>query len=109
MTTATKAKRTPADVATPMPADTPPLAAIPADGLPAQLAYLTRALKIPTISRCWEDLADQARDENWSHEEYLAALLGPTVSPPARQCGFAPRTFRRSRRWRTSTSTIFRR
>ena len=77
MTTATKAKRTPAaDLATPMPADTPPLASIPADGLPAQLAYLTRALKIPTISRCWEDLADQARDEHWSHEEYLAALLG---------------------------------
>ncbi|OBJ59752.1 AAA family ATPase [Mycobacterium sp. 1423905.2] len=36
---------------------------------------LTRALKIPTISRCWEGLADQARDDNWSHEEYLAALL----------------------------------
>lgn len=76
MTTATKTQKQPSpELTTPMPADTPPLASIPADGLPAQIAYLTRALKIPTISRCWEDLADQARDDNWSHEEYLAALL----------------------------------
>ena len=39
------------------------------------LAYLTRVLKTPTIGRCWEELADQARDETWSHEEYLAAVL----------------------------------
>lgn len=47
----------------------------PPDGLPSMLAYLTRVLKIPTIGRCWEELAEQARAENWSHEEYLAALL----------------------------------
>ncbi|WP_026311659.1 IS21-like element helper ATPase IstB [Frankia elaeagni] len=47
----------------------------PADGLPALLGYLTRVLKMPTIGRTWEPLADQARDENWSHEEYLAAVL----------------------------------
>ena len=51
-----------------------------ADGLAAMLAYLTRVLKIPTIARCWEDLAAQARDENWSHEEYLAALLQRQVA-----------------------------
>ncbi|EFC78764.1 IS21-like element helper ATPase IstB [Parafrankia sp. EUN1f] len=45
------------------------------DGLPALLGYLTRVLKMPTIGRIWEQLADQARDENWSHEEYLAAVL----------------------------------
>ncbi len=50
------------------------------DGLPSMLAYLTRVLKIPTIARCWEDLAAQARDENWSHEEYLAALLQRQVA-----------------------------
>lgn len=50
------------------------------DGLPSQLAYLTRVLKTPTIGQYWEPLADQARDENWSHEEYLAALLQRQVA-----------------------------
>lgn len=50
------------------------------DGLPSLLAYLTRVLKTPTISRCWEELANQARNENWSHEEYLAALLQRQVA-----------------------------
>ena len=45
------------------------------DGMPSMIAYLTRALKTPTIGAFWEELAAQARDENWSHEEYLAALL----------------------------------
>lgn len=72
MTTATKKK---AESAPPLPAETPVLASVPADGLPAQLAYLTRTLKTPTIGRVWEDIAEQARDENWSHEEYLAAVL----------------------------------
>lgn len=52
----------------------------PAEGLPSQLAYLTRVLKTPTIGRCWEQIADQARDENWSHEEYLAAVLQRQVA-----------------------------
>ncbi|SPX87997.1 Putative Insertion sequence IS21 ATP-binding protein [Mycobacteroides abscessus] len=56
------------------------LAAVPDAGLPSQLAYLTRVLKTPTIGRCWEPLAEQARDENWSHEEYLVALLGRQVA-----------------------------
>ena len=50
------------------------------DGLGAQLAYLTRVLKTPTIAACWEQLADQAREANWSHEEYLAALLSRQVA-----------------------------
>lgn len=55
-------------------ANKPPTTA-PAEGLPSQLAYLTRVLKTPTIGRCWEQIADQAREEKWSHEEYLAAVL----------------------------------
>jgi DNA replication protein DnaC len=51
-----------------------------AEGLPSMISYLTRVLKTPTISRCWEDLAAQARDENWSHEEYLAAVLQRQVA-----------------------------
>lgn len=65
MTTATKKKAAEAAVSAP-----------PADGIPSQIAYLTRVLKTPTIGRVWEELADHARDENWSHEEYLAAVLG---------------------------------
>ncbi len=52
----------------------------PKDGLPSMIAYLTRVLKTPTIGAFWEDLAAQARDEHWSHEEYLAALLQRQVA-----------------------------
>jgi len=52
----------------------------PVDGLTSMISYLTRVLKTPTISRCWEDLAGQAREENWSHEEYLAAVLQRQVA-----------------------------
>jgi DNA replication protein DnaC len=69
-TSATKAKT----------ANGSPKTTAPADGLPSLLAYLTRVLKTPTIGRCWEEIADQARDENWSHEEYLAALLQRQVA-----------------------------
>ena len=65
MSTATKAK---------------PQAATPKDGLPSMMAYLTRVLKTPTIGAFWQELAAQARDENWSHEEYLAALLQRQVA-----------------------------
>ena len=62
-----------------MPTKTPALdtteLAAPSDGLPSKLAYLARALKTATIGKVWEELAHHARDENWSHEEYLAAVL----------------------------------
>jgi DNA replication protein DnaC len=48
--------------------------------LGSKLAYLTRALKTPTIARVWDDLAAQARDLNWSHEEYLTAVLERQVA-----------------------------
>ena len=37
-------------------------------------------LKTPTIGQTWEKLADQARADNWSHEEYLAAVLERQVA-----------------------------
>ena len=37
-------------------------------------------MKTPTIGRTWETLADQARADNWSHEEYLAAVLERQVA-----------------------------
>jgi DNA replication protein DnaC len=57
-----------------------PAARTTPSGLPAQLSYLTRVLKTPTIAACWEQLAEQARDQNWSHEEYLAAILARQVA-----------------------------
>src|SRR4051812_20293998 len=50
------------------------------DHLDSKLAYLTRVLKTPTIGRVWSDLADTARDANWSHEEYLTAVLERQVA-----------------------------
>src|SRR3954454_3973497 len=52
----------------------------PSTELGSKLAYLTRALKTPTIARVWDDLAAQARKLNWSHEEYLTAVLERQVA-----------------------------
>lgn len=59
--------------------------------LSSKLAYLTRVLKTPTIGRTWEHLADAARTENWSHEEYLAAVLERQVAD-REQAGATMRT-----------------
>jgi len=64
----------------PITTTTTPARTTPADGLASMLAYLTRVLKTPTIGRCWAELAAQARDENWSHEDYLAAVLQRQVA-----------------------------
>ncbi|RRJ86030.1 AAA family ATPase [Gulosibacter macacae] len=52
-----------------------PTATKTTEQISSKIAYLTRALKTPTIGRVWEDLGGMAREENWSHEEYLAAVL----------------------------------
>ena len=46
----------------------------------AELAYLTRALKAPTLRDSIARLAERARAENWTHEEYLVACLQREVS-----------------------------
>src|SRR3954447_24019723 len=46
----------------------------------AELAFLTRALKAPTLREAAGRLAERARAENWTHEEYLAACLQREVS-----------------------------
>src|SRR5690349_23727474 len=48
--------------------------------LAAEVAYLTRALKAPTLREAVARLADRARTEGWSHEEYLVACLQREVS-----------------------------
>jgi DNA replication protein DnaC len=46
----------------------------------AEIAYLTRALKAPTLRESASRLAERARSESWSHEEYLAACLQREVA-----------------------------
>lgn len=44
------------------------------------LGHLVKALKTPTIGRVYAELAATARDQGWSHEEYLAAVLERQVT-----------------------------
>jgi DNA replication protein DnaC len=46
----------------------------------AEIAYLARALKAPNLAACVNRLAERARAENWTHEQYLAACLQREVS-----------------------------
>src|SRR5438445_972428 len=46
----------------------------------AEIAYLTRALKAPTLRDSVARLAERARAESWSHEEFLVACLQREVS-----------------------------
>jgi DNA replication protein DnaC len=48
--------------------------------LTAELAFLTRALKAPTLRQSVARLAERARAESWSHEEFLAACLQREVA-----------------------------
>ncbi len=46
----------------------------------AEVAFLTRALKAPTLREAVPRLADRARTESWTHEEFLIACLQREVS-----------------------------
>ena len=46
----------------------------------AEIAYLTRALKAPTLRDAVTRLAERARADSWTHEEFLAACLQREVS-----------------------------
>jgi DNA replication protein DnaC len=46
----------------------------------AELAFLTRALKAPTLREAVDRLAERARAESWTHEEFLAACLQREVA-----------------------------
>lgn len=49
----------------------------------AQLAYLARAMGVPVIVEVYEHLAARARDEGWTYEEYLVAVVDRQVSAQA--------------------------
>jgi DNA replication protein DnaC len=48
--------------------------------LSSEIVYLTRALKAPTLRESVARLAERAKAESWTHEEFLAACLQREVS-----------------------------
>jgi DNA replication protein DnaC len=48
--------------------------------LAAEVAFLTRALKAPTLRAAVPRLAERAREQSWTHEEFLIACLQREVS-----------------------------
>jgi DNA replication protein DnaC len=48
--------------------------------LAGELAFLTRALKAPTLRNSVGRMAERARAESWSHEEFLVACLQREVA-----------------------------
>jgi DNA replication protein DnaC len=48
--------------------------------LSSEIAFLTRTLKAPTLRESVARLAERARAESWSHEEFLVACLQREVS-----------------------------
>ncbi|OJV58547.1 MAG: transposase [Cellulomonas sp. 73-145] len=56
------------------------MAATKARDVTSELAFLTRALKAPTLRDAVDRLAERARAESWTHEEFLAACLQREVA-----------------------------
>jgi DNA replication protein DnaC len=48
--------------------------------LGAEVAFLTRVLKAPTLREAVGRLAERAREQSWSHEEFLIACLQREVA-----------------------------
>jgi hypothetical protein len=75
--------------------------------LVVELAFLTCALKAPTLRTSVARLAERARTEGWSHEEFLAACLQREVAAGQAHGGEGRIRHARSRparAWRSSTT-----
>jgi hypothetical protein len=57
-----------------------PMSAAAGKDVAGEVTFLARELKAPVIAATFTALGDQARQEGWSHEEYLAAVLGRQVA-----------------------------
>jgi hypothetical protein len=73
----------------------------------AELVYLTRGLKAPTMREGIARLAERARADGWNHEQFLAAYLEREV--PARAAHGGELRVKAARLplaspWRSSTS-----
>jgi DNA replication protein DnaC len=72
----------------------------------SEITYLARALKAPSLAGAVQRLAERARAESWTHEEFLAACLQREVA--ARESHGGEGRIRREtpgNRWRSSIST----
>jgi DNA replication protein DnaC len=67
--------------------------------------HAARVLRLPVVADQAGPLADQARDQHWTHEEYLAALLGRQAA--AREANGTTTRIRRAHFPRTSTLEDF--
>src|SRR6201996_4539568 len=54
--------------------------AAPGRNVSSEIAFLSRALKAPSLAASVERLAERARAESWTHEEFLAACLQREVA-----------------------------
>jgi DNA replication protein DnaC len=52
----------------------------PGRNVASEIAYLARALKAPSLAGAVDRLAERARAESWTHEEFLAACLQREVA-----------------------------
>jgi DNA replication protein DnaC len=52
----------------------------PSRDVMAEVVFLTRALKAPSLREAVPRLAQRAREESWTHEEFLAACLAREVT-----------------------------
>jgi DNA replication protein DnaC len=46
----------------------------------SELGHIFRALKAPAAASAWPKLAERAREESWSHERFLEAVLSTELS-----------------------------
>jgi hypothetical protein len=67
----------------------------PARDLTAELAFLTRAQKAPSLREAAGRLAERAQAEGWTHEEFLAACLQREVAAREAHGGKGPHPRRR--------------
>jgi hypothetical protein len=74
--------------------------------LTSEVGFLTRALKAPTLREAAGRLAERARAEAWSHEEFLIACLQREVAAREAHGGEGRiRAAPPANPWRNSTST----
>lgn len=67
-------------MATPSRTSTSTKASTASRDLGSEVAFLTRALKAPTLRESVPRLAERARAESWTHEEFLVACLQREVA-----------------------------
>ncbi|RCW41080.1 DNA replication protein DnaC [Halopolyspora algeriensis] len=63
-----------------MPTKKTPTSSSDGRNVTSELAYLTRTLKAPSLASAVERLAERARTEQWSYEEFLASCLQREVA-----------------------------